>query len=94
MHISSNRLFEAKRAGRPFLVTSAYYLKFILRFSPKCKPPDVNGETAPGEPAAMIRSEKPIWIFICRGLRASQNQFIQANQIICPTVAPCGPGAI
>jgi hypothetical protein len=34
----------------------------------------------------MIRSEKIIWIFFCRGLRAPRNQFIQDNQVICPTV--------
>jgi len=38
----------------------------------------------------MIRSEKIIWIFFCRGLRALRNQFIQDNQIICPTVTKEG----
>ncbi len=44
------------------LVAPAYYLKFILRFRPKCKPLDGNGVAAPGEPAAMTRSEKIIWV--------------------------------
>ena len=44
------------------LVAPAYSLNFILRFRPKCKPLDGNGVAAPGEPAAMTRSEKIIWV--------------------------------
>ena len=61
--MTSNRITEARRAERSCPVTPAYYLKFILRFFPKCKPLDVNGAAIPGEPAAMTRSEKIIWIF-------------------------------
>jgi hypothetical protein len=58
LHTGNNWLFEAKRAGKPFLVSSAYSLKFILRFLPKSKPVDVNSVPALGEQAAMIRSGK------------------------------------
>jgi hypothetical protein len=63
LHSISDRLGEARRAGRPFLATPAYYLNFILRFFPKCKPIEVNGVSSRSEPAAMSRSEKIIWIF-------------------------------
>ena len=61
--MTNNRIAEAKQSERSFLVTPAYYLMFILRFFPKCKPLGVNGVAAPSEPAAMSRSEKIIWIF-------------------------------
>jgi hypothetical protein len=44
-------------------VTSAYYVKFILRFFPKSKPRDRDGVAAPGAQAAMTRPEKVIWLF-------------------------------
>ena len=61
--MTSNRIVEAKRTEGSFLVTPAYYLKFILRIFPKCKPLDDNDAANPGEPAALTRSEKIIWIF-------------------------------
>ena len=61
--MTSNQIAQAKRTERSCLVTPAYYLKFILRFFLKSKPLDVNGVAIPGEPAAMTRSEKIIWIF-------------------------------
>ena len=48
LHITSNGLSEAQLAGRPFLVTSAYPVKFIQRFCSKSKPLDLTDETASG----------------------------------------------
>jgi hypothetical protein len=60
--MTSKHLAEAQGARRPFLETPACYVKFILRFFPKCKLDD-NGAAPPGEPTAMTRSEKIIWVF-------------------------------
>jgi hypothetical protein len=61
--MTNNQIAQAKRTERPCRETPADYLKFILRFFLKSKPLNVNGVAIPGEPAAMTRSEKIIWIF-------------------------------